>query len=623
MQPGNKLTQNSKTAYEAVAKEPNQGTLVNLGKLTFLLEDGALRCIRWNDVEVIRGLSASVRDANWGSLIAANIHEIREEEEGLFTFTRTYCHSNGALDLLLTICANSSGHLRAEFLMKAKNDVSINRAGLNVLHPILGVAGKPVEVHHSDDSHEELVFPEKIAPAQPVKDIVGLCHQIADTQVLIKFDGEVFEMEDQRNWSDASFKTYCRPLSLPFPFTVQNGQVIRQSVDISLSKAKDAVKPTFNAPKIPEDITGRAPDILLAIQPGWQPLGNLAASGLLLRIGADYIYEDCVLSALAKDAQQSGAYIDIEVVTRSQEDPTAEIAEIASVLREHGVNPRHVICLPSPYLKSYQPDGPWPDGPTPSQCAFAAATIFPKARVGVGALTNFTELNRCRPQEGVGDYITHGNSAIVHASDDRSVMETLEAIPQILKSGRSIAGNRGYRLGLMAIGMRTNPYGASLSPNPEQQRKTMTDDDPRQKSLFAAAYAIAIAVKTARHGIEAVTLAAPTGPLGTLNAQGCLYPIYHVVKALSNIAGRQVELIDTHNGKLRGIRFSGGAIIANCTREPVALENPPGAVAILDNTSIGAAATDENWIAKTRKTSANQVVLDPCACLFSGFEVAA
>ena len=31
--------------------------------------------------------------------------------------------------------------------------------------------------------------------------------------------GDVFEMEDQRNWTDASFKTYCTPLRQPFPAT--------------------------------------------------------------------------------------------------------------------------------------------------------------------------------------------------------------------------------------------------------------------------------------------------------------------------------------------------------------------------------------------------------------------
>jgi hypothetical protein len=30
-------------------------------------------------------------------------------------------------------------------------------------------------------------------------------------------EGDAWEMEDHRNWLDASFKTYVRPLALPYP----------------------------------------------------------------------------------------------------------------------------------------------------------------------------------------------------------------------------------------------------------------------------------------------------------------------------------------------------------------------------------------------------------------------
>jgi len=376
VQPGNKLTQNSKTANKAAAKEPKRGSLIKLGKLSFLLEDGALRYICWDDVEVIRGLSASVRDANWGSLMAENVREIREEEAGVFTFTRTYCHSNGALDLHLTICGNSSGHLRAEFLMEAKKDVSINRAGFNILHPISGVAGKPVEVRHSDGTNEELVFPKQIAPTQPVKDISRLSHRVGNIRISIEFDGETFEMEDQRNWSDASFKTYCRPLSLPFPFVVSKGEVIKQSVEIQIAEAKNTVKPAPVSPQILNNCKCRAPDVLLAIQPGWQLAGNLIPSGLLLRIGANCAYEDGALAALAKFAQQSKMYIDVEIITSSQRGQAAQITETANLLFDNDIAPKHVIALPETYLKSYQPGGPWPGGATPIQCAWAAASGF-------------------------------------------------------------------------------------------------------------------------------------------------------------------------------------------------------------------------------------------------------
>ena len=50
----------------------------------------------------------------------------------------------------------------------------------------------------------------------------------------MRFAGDVFEMEDQRNWTDASYKTYCTPLALPFPVEIPEGARISQSVTLTL-----------------------------------------------------------------------------------------------------------------------------------------------------------------------------------------------------------------------------------------------------------------------------------------------------------------------------------------------------------------------------------------------------
>ena len=47
--------------------------------------------------------------------------------------------------------------------------------------------------------------------------------------------GYSFEMEDPRNWSDASFKTYVRPLAEPWPYTMPKGQSFTQKVSLNFS----------------------------------------------------------------------------------------------------------------------------------------------------------------------------------------------------------------------------------------------------------------------------------------------------------------------------------------------------------------------------------------------------
>ena len=107
-----------------------------------------------------------------------------------------------------------------------------NRAGFTVLQPAT-LAGRPVSVEHSDSSIEASTFPFLIDPWQPFKDIKAITHFADGLAVDCNFTGDTFEMEDQRQWGDASYKTYVRPLALPWPYTLSQSQPLVQSVSIS------------------------------------------------------------------------------------------------------------------------------------------------------------------------------------------------------------------------------------------------------------------------------------------------------------------------------------------------------------------------------------------------------
>jgi len=49
-------------------------------------------------------------------------------------------------------------------------------------------------------------------------------------------------MEDQRNWTDASFKTYSTPLSEPFPRLVRTGDLVEQSLGVAGGKLGRAIE---------------------------------------------------------------------------------------------------------------------------------------------------------------------------------------------------------------------------------------------------------------------------------------------------------------------------------------------------------------------------------------------
>ena len=137
----------------------------------------------------------------------------------------------------------------------------------------------------------------------------------------------------------------------------------------------------------------------------------------------------------------------------------------------------------------------------------------------------FPELNRKRPPVELLDFVSHGLCPIVHDASDAGVMQTLEAVGHITASARAIIGDRPYRLGPSTIAMRQNPYGARVIPNPGLERVCMTDDDPRHRTVFGAAYALGLAAALVGSGVEVGSPAGLYGPRGVMDWNGGPYPL--------------------------------------------------------------------------------------------------
>ena len=222
----------------------------------------------------------------------------------------------------------------------------------------------------------------------------------------------------------------------------------------------------------------------------------------------------------------------------------------------------------------------------------AAREAFPGIPIGAGVLSNFTELNIDRPSLAGADYVTHATCGVVHEPDDRSVMETLETLPHIFRSVRAIAGKLPYRLGPSAMGMRYNPYGKTTDANPANIRTAFAHQDPRQRALFGAAFALGYMARAAAAGIDRVCFGAPTGPFGLVYrktdypqpwfdaqefsgpAAAPVYPLYHPLMAIA--AAKDAEVLPVRSSDEKRVlglcyrRGSGEQVLwlANLTPEP-------------------------------------------------------
>jgi len=615
------------------------------GPLRCLLLDGALRSVMWHGVEVLRALDYPVRDENWGTYALQVVGEngldtentgLSALQESAIRYSREFTVSEGTLNGKFNVSIEASGVVTAEISFTASGDFWTNRAGFSILHPIRDVAGTKMRVGHSDGSNETLHFPESILAGQPAVDIVSLQHQVAGVDVSMEFTGEVFEMEDQRNWSDASYKTYCRPLAMTRPYLIRAGETLTQSIRIRLSGQPTAAVDdgAVNCSPIDDVKTIEVPDFLFALEPDWFPLAEepaneilCLAAGFLLRFVDEQSWSDQQLKRIADLTKDSQQYCDLEIVLPDGVDGRVYLQALAQRLTTLGIAPRHVVALPAAWLVSHQPDGPWPDGTTPEECVRAAQSAFANSRIGIGMLSNFTELNRYPPEPGLGAYITHGTTAIVHAADDLSVLETLEALPHIFASAQGLAHTRAYRLGLVAIGMRSNPYGSGVAPNPDGRRVPMAISDPRQSALLGGVFAVAAIACAAEAGCEALAVGSPAGPFALSERVSPLrvWPLFHAIKALSGMRGNPlVELhgvsfplctyclaVRCEDGRIRGL-------IANASLDSAEIDLVLNTVSVkyLDSTSYATATKDIDWLNNAENQLTQVLNLEPCAIAF-------
>ena len=187
------------------------------------------------------------------------------------------------------------------------------------------------------------------------------------------------------------------------------------------------------------------------------------------------------------------------------------------------------------------------------------------------------------------DFVTHGLCPIVHAADGISVMENLRAVPRITRSARAIIGGRGYRLGPSTIEMRQNPYGSRTIPNPEGGRICMTDDDPRHRAAFGAAWVLGLTTVIAPARMTVWTPASLYGPRGLFAAGGPPWPVAEVIAAMASLAGEPVGAAELTDDTAT-LRCGGTEFTANLTSEPLRLPRGTVIAAVHTTTTIAAAA---------------------------------
>jgi hypothetical protein len=354
--------------------------------------------------------------------------------------------------------------------------------------------------------------------------------------------GETFEMEDQRNWTDASYKTYCRPLEKPFPFEVRAGDWIEQTVEIRLLgeatprglSRGDAV-PTLEMGTTPLSRPaiglGQASDETPLSGKEREHLRLLRPAHLRVDLHLGQEGHGSRLEQAGETAAAVGAAL--ELALHLTDDGEAELRRLAWELTDLGARVARVLVF---HESETSTSAPWGElvrrvlGPS-----------LPGTPVGLGTDAFFTQLNRQRPDPGVADCLTYSINPQVHAFDEASMVETLEAQTMTVTSARAFAAGGAVVVSPVTLRMRFNPdaTGPEPAPLPETLPPSV---DPRQMSLFLAAWTVGSVRALAEGGAASVTFYETTGWRGVMerpggsplpeqfpSVPGAVFPVFHAL----------------------------------------------------------------------------------------------
>lgn len=526
------------------------------GPLSLIFEAGDLRYIRLGNREILRRVYVAIRDRNWNTLPSVISNLQIEHTNDSFHITYNVENRHGGIDFFFwkgTIIGGAQGTITFIMDGQARSSFLRNRAGICVLHPMRECAGLPCRVEKVDGSVELGEFPKYISPHQPFLDVREISHEVVpNLHAEVRFDGDIFEMEDQRNWTDASFKTYSTPLRVPYPVEIRPGTKISQSVKLTLRNSRISVRNrdtrlTFS---ISSHSEVRLPRIGLVFTYHGEPLTQkelerlkkLNLSHLRVDVNLAHLNYDSVLYRANCEAKALG--VPLEIALTLSDEAVRELSRLEAVLDK--IKPAVCTWLIF-HIEEASTAEKWVELARKSLRRYAA-----DAKIGAGTNAFFTELNRGRPPVSALDLVCYSMNPQAHAFDNASLVETLEAQASTVESARQFVGGLPIAVTPITFKARFNPV--ATGPEPQLSPGELpTPVDVRQMSLFGAGWTVGSLKYLSESGVFSATYYETTGWRGVMETEdgsllpekflsypGWVFPMYHVFADVGEFAGAMV-----------------------------------------------------------------------------------
>jgi len=423
--------------------------------------------------------------------------------------------------------------------------------------------------------------------------------------VEVLMEGDTFEMEDQRNWTDASFKTYCTPLELPFPVPVSAGEIIHQKVTIKIHGLPPAMPPAGfppmarqDAPALPPGPHIHGPRGAGATEHAFEPRCLILNPKKRLPIPALGLSQPRSPQELStrelerlKRLRIAHLRVDLRLANESWRDAwnhAATVArqigaelEAAVFVSDHADHELDNFCkhLTRGGVPGEVPVAAWlifhdreksTRAPWIKLAKKWLTPFYPQTPIVSGTNSYFAELNRQPPPADLLDAVCYSINPQVHAGDNQSLVETLPIQAITVENARNLSGGLPVRVTPVTFRPRFNPNATSQQPEPASGA-IPEQVDPRQLSLFGAAWTLGSLKYLASLGVESITYFETTGWLGVQESQdgspaneaqrkafpsvpGSVFPLYHVLADVGEFSGGEIlECVSSSPLEIEGL----------------------------------------------------------------------
>ena len=570
---------------------PPLRTCLRAGPLEAIWEAGDLRGVRLQGLEILRRAYMSVRDENWDTIPACMTNLSVNAESDCFRISFDASNSSRALELQwhATFTGEPDGTITLAMEGQATLDFSYCRIGFCLLHPLTEYCGQPFTGNGPAgpvSGHlPTLIAPQRYEggfylPLFPSVSSLGVSLK-SGIEAKFEFEGDLFEMEDQRNWTDGSFKKYCTPLSLGYPFQAHAGQSFKQKVTLRVQcgPSQEHTRSADVRLEVGPSLRRALPQIGLGIASHGENLSSQDAD-LLARLRLDHLRADLHLAKSGAKQELARALGECSLLKCG--------LELALFLTNNADQELHSFVsrlpLPVPVTRVlvFHEQEPTTSSIWIKMAREALAPRLPQVPIGGGTNLYFAELNRFRPDVSGLDAVAFSINPQVHAFDETSLVENLEGQADTVDTARSFCANLPIVVSPVTLKPRFNPDAVGPEP-PPLPGELPSAVDARQMSLFAAAWTLASLKQLAESGAASLTFYETTGWRGVKETQkgcplpevfrsgrGMVFPVYQVFADLADLKGGELAACSSSEPlKIQGlaVRRDDGLhiLIANLT----------------------------------------------------------